>query len=136
MTRYHLFISHSWNYTDKYEGLLKLLDSDKSFSYSDYSVPKNSPIHNAKDDKALYNAIKSQMQYAGVVLILAGVYATYSNWINKEITIAKTEFKVSKPIIAVEYWGSERTSRVVKDSADEIVKWQAFSIISAIRRLS
>jgi len=61
VTRYHLFISHSWNYTDKYEGLLKLLDSDKSFSYSDYSVPKNSPIHNAKDDKALYNAIKSQM---------------------------------------------------------------------------
>jgi hypothetical protein len=64
------------------------------------------------------------------VIILAGVYASYSRWINIEIEIAQ---KYKKPIIAVEYWGAERTSKVVKDAATTIVKWQAKSIADAIR---
>ena len=57
--------------------------------------------------------------------------STYSKWINKEIQISKTDY--SKPIIAVEPWASEKTSKIVKDNADEIVKWQSKSIVDAIR---
>lgn len=134
-TSYNLFISHSWAYTDAYEKLVGLLDKDTTFVYKNYSVPKNDPIHNANNDKQLYEAIKNQMQYASVVLILAGVYSTYSKWINKEIDIAKNGFAKVKPIIAIEPWASEKTSKVVKDSADKIVKWQSSSIISAIKEL-
>lgn len=73
------------------------------------------------------------MSHAGCVLILAGVYSTYSKWINREIKIAKS---MGKPIIAIEPWGSERTSQVVKDAADDIVKWQSASVVNAIRNLS
>jgi hypothetical protein len=132
---YNLFISHSWSYSDAYEKLVNLLDSDKSFSYKNYSVPKDDPIHNAKNTAELKEAIKRQMQYASVVLILAGVYSTYSKWINIEIDLAKNGFSNKKPIIAIEPWGSERTSQVVKDNADKIVKWQTSSIIKAIREL-
>lgn len=65
------------------------------------------------------------------VVILAGVYSTYSKWINKEIEISKHVY--SKPIIGVEPWASERTSKIVKDNADEIAKWQSKSIVDAIR---
>ena len=41
--------------------------------------------------------------------------------------------KYNKPIIAVEYWGAERTSTVVKAAADVIVKWQAKSVADAVR---
>jgi phage-related minor tail protein len=68
------------------------------------------------------------------VVILAGVYSTYSTWINKEIEIAKQVY--SKPIVAIEPWASERTSAVVKDNADVIVKWQSSSIVQAIRDYS
>jgi hypothetical protein len=44
------------------------------------------------------------MSPSSVVLILAGVYATYSKWIDAEIRIAK---EYGKPIIAIEPWGSE-----------------------------
>ena len=132
---YNLFISHSWAYSNAYDGLLKLLNKDYTFKYADYSVPKNDPIHTNGTDKQLYAAIKEQISHASVVLIFAGVYANYSKWINKEITIAQTEFITPKPIIAVEYWGSERTSAVVKDAADLIVKWQSTSIIDAIKKL-
>ena len=99
---YHIFISHSWAYPDAYEGLIKLLNKDPNFSYSDYSVPKDDPIHNAGTSKELYNAIKAQVSKASVVIIMAGVYSTYSIWIKKKIEIAQTEISTQKPIISVE----------------------------------
>ena len=132
---YHLFISHSWAYPHAYEGLLNLLDRDASFDYTNYSVPKDDPIHTNGTDAELYAAIKEQISHSSAVLILAGIYASYSRWIQKEIQIAQTEFYVPKPIIAVEYWGAERTSSVVKNAADKIVKWNSKSIIDAIKEL-
>lgn len=130
-----MFISHSWTYSDAYEKLIGLLDNDSNFSYKNYSVPKDDPIHTKGTDKELYQAIKNQMSSCSVVLILAGVYASYSKWINKEIIIAQEEFSTPKKIIAIEPWGSEKTSTVVKDAADKIVKWNSSSIISAIKEL-
>lgn len=127
---YHLFISHSWTYQDEYEKLIDLLDAKKYFSYKNYSVPKDDPIHNTKNENQLIDAIHQQMQPTSCILILAGVYATYSKWINIEISLAK---KMEKTIIAIEPWGAERTSEVVKQSADYIVKWNTDSIVQAIR---
>mgnify|MGYP001766393137 CR=1 FL=1 len=131
---YNLFISHSWAYGDAYEKLIGLLDSKGgSFPYKNYSVTQNDPIHNAPNQVALRAAIERQIKPASVVLILAGVYSTYSKWINVEIEIAK---QLGKPIIAIEPWGSEKTSAVVKNAADKIVKWQTDSIVSAIRAIA
>jgi hypothetical protein len=131
---YNLFISHSWAYSDAYEKLIGLLNSKGGyFPYKNYSVPQNDPINNAPNQAALRAAIERQIKPASVVLILAGVYSTYSKWINIEIEIAA---RLGKPIIAIEPWGSEKTSKVVKDAADKIVKWQTDSIVNAIRELS
>lgn len=134
--KHNLFISHSWAYSDAYEKLIELLNKDEDFSYRNYSVPKDDPIHNAKNDKELYEAIKRKISPSCTVIILAGVYSSYSKWINKEITISKNEFYRPKPIIAVEPWGSERTSQKVKDNADIIVKWNSKSLINAIKQFS
>lgn len=130
---YNLFISHSWTYSDAYDKLVKLLNSVDKFEYKNYSVPKYDPIHNAKNDKELKAAIKEQMSHASCVLILAGLYATYSKWINIEIDLAKNDFVTPKKIIAIEPWGSERTSVVVKNSSDKIVGWNSNSIVNAIK---
>lgn len=130
---YNIFISHSWAYSDTYEKLIKLLNSDPNFCYKNYSVPINDPIHNARNDNQLKAAIKEQMSHASCILVLAGVYSTYSKWINIEIDLAKNGFKFPKKIIAIDPWGSERTSVVVKSSSNKIVKWQANSIIRAIK---
>lgn len=127
---YNLFISHSWTYSDAYNGLVNLLDKADNFSYRNYSVPKDDPIHNAKSDAALKEAIRNQMKPASCILILAGVYSTYSRWINIELDLA---VEMGKKIIAIESWGSERTSARVKAYADKVVKWQTSSIVSAIK---
>jgi len=131
--QHHLFISHSWAYGQSYNSLIELLRNKPYFYFSDYSVPKNDPVHTNGTDKELKEAIERKIKPCGVVIILAGVYSTHSKWINNEIAIAQ---KNSKPILAIEPWGSERTSRVVKDHADRIVKWNTESIVSAIRDLA
>ena len=136
MKTHHLFISHSWTYEDQYKNLINLLNSRIYFRFSDYSVPRNDPIHSANTDIQLRQAIRNQMSYCSVVLILAGVYATYSRWINIEIDLAKSSFYPPKPIIAIEPWGSEKTSVPVKRAADRIVRWNTESIIEAIRNLA
>ncbi|MDO4755538.1 MAG: TIR domain-containing protein [Parabacteroides sp.] len=127
---YNLFISHSWTYSDAYERLVDLLNNDTYFEYRNYSIPKDNPIHSARSMADLKESIRNKMFFASHVVILAGVYATYSKWINIEVELAK---EMGKKIIAVEPWGAEHTSKFVKDSADVIVKWQTASIVSAIR---
>lgn len=73
---YNLFISHSWSYEDQYKRLVALLDAAPYFSYKNYSVPKDDPIHNASNQWQLKEAIRRQMQPASCVIILAGVYST------------------------------------------------------------
>lgn len=128
---YHIFISHSWTYSDKYERLVEMLN-ESNISYKNFSVPKDDPIHTKGTDKALYDAIKNKISGCSVVLILAGVYSSYSKWINKEIKISKD---FSKPIIAIQPWGAEKTSTVVKENADKIVSWNTKSIVDAIKEL-
>ena len=130
---YNLFISHSWAYGDAYDRLLELLRAKPYFNFHDYSVPKDDPIHNAGSDWQLEQAIKKQMAPASCVLVLAGVYSTYSKWIRKEVHLARCGFSAPKKIIAIEPWGSQHTSQYVKENADEIVRWNTDSIVRAIR---
>lgn len=130
MTTYNLFISHSWTYSDQYDKLVSLLRNYSYFTFKNYSVPKDDPIHRASNASQLRAAIKTQMQCASCVLILAGVYSTYSKWINEEISIAQ---ELGKKIIAISPWGADRVSRPVAEAADEIVGWNTSSIVRAIR---
>lgn len=131
---YNIFISHSWAYGDAYDRLVELLNARGYFPFRNFSVPKDDPIHNAPNQQALYHAIYNQIQPASVVLIMAGVYATHSKWINHEIQIAKREFRVPKPIIAVKPWAQTNVSTIVSQNADELVGWNTESIVAAIRR--
>lgn len=132
----NLFISHSWSYGSQYQQLVNLLQKRRYFDFRNYSVPLGDPVHNAPTQAALRVAIRNHMQPCHVILILAGVYATYSKWINIEIDLAQSGFVQRKPIIAVRPWGNQRISSTVRDAADREVGWSTESIVKAIRELS
>ncbi len=136
MRTFNLFVSHSWAYSNNYKNLVNLLESRPYFDFRNYSVPRNDPVHTNGTDRELYRAILQKMDPCSVILILAGVYATYSKWIQKEVEIAREGFWIEKPTVAIEPWGSERTSAFVKDNADRIVRWNTESVVSAIRDLA
>jgi len=134
MNTYNLFISHSWSYSDAYDKLKNLLGSRPYFSYADFSIPKDDPVHTSGTDKELYEAILNKMRPCNVILIMAGVYSTYSKWINKEIQAAKKGFLNPKPIIAVKPWAQTNVSTIVSQNADVLVSWNTESIVEAIRQ--
>lgn len=132
---YNIFISHSWSYGSNYNNLVNLLRQNSGFIFKDYSVPKDDPIHNANNDAQLRQAIRDKMGPCSVVIVLAGVYATYSKWINEEIALAKRGFYKAKPTIAVRPRGNERISQTVRDAADRLVGWNTQSVVRAIREV-
>lgn len=136
MNTYNLFVSHSWRYSDSYERLINLLNERRYFSFKDYSVPPDDPIHNARNQKELREAIRRQMAPCHVVVVMAGVYATYSKWINIELDLAKNGFRSEKPVLAVRPRGNERISDTVREAADRVVGWNTESIVKAIRALA
>ena len=129
MSTYHVFISHSWNYSDFYARLVEMLKAKPTFSFKNYSVPSVNPITGARTDRELKDAIEVKMRMSSVILIMAGMYSTYSKWINIEIEIAK---RLGKPIIAIKPFGAERISTVVRDASHKECAWNTNSIIQAI----
>ncbi len=135
MKQYNLFLSHSWSYSDEYDKLIGLLENKQYFDFRDYSIPKDDSVHNASNSILLYEAIKRKISLCHIVIVLAGVYATYSKWINNEIKIAKKEFSYPKPILAVVPRGQMNISTVVRSNADGIAYWNTDSIVDKIREL-
>lgn len=75
-----------------------------------------------------------QINPSQVVIILGGMYAAHSAWIEYEIKEAK---RLNKPIIGVRPWGQERTPQIVQDASwVPLVGWNSASVVSAVRQLS
>lgn len=130
---YNIFISHSWSYSGAYESVAGFFDNHPYFYWKDYSVPKDDPIHHARTNAELERALAAKIAHASCVVVLGGVYSSYSEWISKEIALAKS---MGKPIIGVRPWGADRMSALVQDNADVIVGWNSDSIVNAVRDYS
>lgn len=127
---YRVFISHAWTYNDEYYRLVNMLDTAPRFSWKNYSVPEHDPKH-TRTNKQLVQALYDQIKPTHTVIILAGMYVPYSDWIQKEIDIA---LELKKPILGIVPWGSEKIPKAVQDAADEMVGWNTNSIVSTVRQ--
>lgn len=136
--RVHVFVSHSWTYSEHYERIHGwLFGSGWRFGqarveFKDYSVPKDDPIHNAGTVRELKDAIYRHISPCHVVVIPTGMYTNHSKWIQKEIDGA---LQYGKPILGVNPWGQQRRSGRVQEAADEVVGWNEKSVVSGIWRL-
>lgn len=126
---YKLFISHSWDYEDDFERLKNRLDDVDGFEFLDYSVPQDDPL-DAQSNAELRRQLRSKIKQTSAVVIISGMYASYSDWIEAEINIAND---LDKPIIGVKPWGNERMPRKVKEEARVIVGWNTQSIVDAVQ---
>lgn len=131
----HVFISHSWTYSGHYDTLADWIfnqswsSGQASIAFQNFSVPKNDPILNAGNDKQLQDAINAQIARSHVIVIPTGMYANYSKWIGKEI---KGAGAYTKPILAVNPWGQQRTSSVVSNAAAKTVGWNSKTVVGGI----
>lgn len=132
---YNIFVSHAWTADSDYNGLIRLLDSDSSFRYRNYSVPRSNPLEiDAPTDlgrkRQLSVKLREQVRQASVVIIIAGMYFNHREWIQKEIELAN---EMNKPILVVRPWGQERIPTELQKY--RTVYWNTTSIISGIKEI-
>ena len=136
--RIHVFISHSCAYSGHYDKLREWIFEgtwrfgQASLAFLDYSVPKDDPIHDARSDRALKDAIYRKTARSHVVVIPTGMYANHSEWIRKEIDGARDK---GKPMLGVDPRGQRRTSSVVGGAAARTVGWNSRSVVRGIWEL-
>ena len=133
---YDIFISHAWKYNADYYKLLNNLKATPNFRIRNYSVPEHDPVIDPKSNvgrRKLEGLIDNQIRPVNIVLILSGMYAAYSFWIEKEIEIADS---YNKPIIGIKPRGQVRTPFVISNSSVEMVGWSTPNIVDKIRTYS
>lgn len=128
---YNVFISHSWDHVDDLRNLRRLLENRGYFNVNFMETPPHDPI-NSLNSAYVKSVIKGHLRNSDVVIGIAGVYASYSEWMKWELD---TAIELRKPILGIVPWGQINVSREVQDRAKEVVRWNTESIVDAIRRL-
>jgi hypothetical protein len=107
--------------------VVRWLDEAPHFQWENLSVPEHDPL--APGD-TLAAELRNQMRPADVFVILAGMYAARSDWIDFELEFAR---RIGRPIIGVRPWGAERMPAAIQNAAQYVVGWNSDSIVAAIR---
>lgn len=129
---YKLFISHRWEYDNLLQNLKNLLNERGYFSAEYYQIEKDSPI-NSENASVIKANITKRLEESDVVLAIAGVSASYSEWMQWEMDKA---MELGLKIIGVIPRGNERISQEVCSRSETDVRWNTESIVDAIRKYS
>ena len=124
---YNVFISHAWTYSEDYYKIVQFLNEAANFSWRNLSVPTHDRLPTAE----LEARLRDQMRPADVFLIIGGMYAAHSDWIDFELTFAR---RIGRPVVGVQKWGSERMPVAIQRAAKEISGWSTVGIVGSIRR--
>lgn len=129
---YSLFISHSWAHDDVLQNLKSLIDGRGYFQAEYTQVEKDCPINSEKASVIKANITK-RLEQSDVVLAIEGMFASYSDWMQWEMDKAK---ELGLNVIGVIPWGQDRISQQVYNRSVTDVRWNADSIVDAIRKYS
>lgn len=126
---YSVFVSHSWDHSDDLINLHNLLNKREYFYHDSQEVTKDNPI-NSKNAIYIKRRLRELIRNSNILLALAGIYASHSEWMSWEIETAK---ELGIPIVGIIPRGQERISKVVSNNSIEDIHWNTESIIQAIR---
>lgn len=129
---YKLFISHRWEYDNLLQNLKDLLNERGYFSAEYYQFEKNCPCYSEKASVIKANITK-RLKETDVVLAIAGVSASYSEWMQWEMDKA---LELGLNIVGVIPRGNERISQEVYKRSVEDVRWNTESVVNAIKKYS
>ena len=126
-----IFISHAWTYNEDYWTIIKWFNEESNFSWKNCSVPSHDALPD-KTSKGLSAGMTRQISPAQGVILIGGMYAAHSDWIDYEINEA---VRMSKLIIGIRPWGQERVPLTMQNAATIMVGWNRASLIQAVRDL-
>ncbi len=125
-----IFVSHAFQEHEDYHRLFEYLESTTNFFYTNSAAPGKVPAEGTK--VALEDELRQQIEPAEVVIVLAGLYDKFKDWIDFTLLAAK---ELEKPIIAIEYFGAaQEIAPEIAEHVAEVTPWNERSMVDAIRR--
>lgn len=127
-----LFASHSWAHGHHRDGLHTLVSPEwrKGVDFHDLSASEEHPLHYGDDHDRLVGLLAERIRKCDAVLLLAGMYSSYSYWIEVEATLAR---HYNKPILAIAPHGQKRLSSVATEASPfQPIRWRGESVRNAI----
>ena len=97
----------------------------------DYSIPVKKALP-PMGKTMLRASITEKIHHASVVIILAGMYAAYSDWIDYEIDEA---ILLGKPILGIYPRGQEHAPKKITANANLMVRWNSNSVVKGFKQL-
>lgn len=129
---YNVFISHSWSHVDDLVRLRSLLNKRGYFNVEFKEVAPMDAI-NSRNSDYIKRVLRDKITQSDIVIGMAGVYASHSDWMEWEMSIANSH---DIKVIGVVPRGNINISQIVRKYAVDIVRWDTESIVNAIRRYS
>lgn len=127
---YNLMISHSWHYEEHYEKVVNWLNEGLGKSeWKNLSVRADNPL-DTETDEELKEKLSNRVRLSSAIIVLTGMYAFYSRWIDYEIDEA---IRMNKVIIGVRPWGQERIPKKISENATVMVGWNKNSVVNAVK---
>ena len=128
----NIFISHSWNYSERYNSMHLLLNNRLYFNWKNFSVPETKKFE-LNTRVSLENQLKRQINPTHCVIIIGGMWTNHSDWIQFELDYA---YNIGKPILGVRPRGAKIMPQSIINKSTEVCNWNSDSIVNAIRRIS
>jgi hypothetical protein len=124
-----LFVTHAWDNSDDYLRVFEYLESANNFFYKNCSTPDQMP---AGDKEALRESLRRQIAPAEVVIALPSLAATDRELLQFQMVFAQA---CNKPVVLMRTFGSAApVAKVIAEMANEVVDWDARSLVDSIRR--
>lgn len=125
-----LFVSHTFQEHDDYYRVFEYLESVPNFYYTNFSAPDQMPESGGKE--GIRDALREQIKPAEAVIISSTMYSENLDWVTFQMDVAQA---FEKPIVALEPFGTnQEVPEEVAKRADEVVEWNARSLVDAIKR--
>lgn len=87
---YSVFISHSWGHADDLKKLRNLLEERGYFHVEFNEASPDEPI-NSENSAYIKRRLKEKISNSDIVLGIAGMYASHSDWMEWELDTALEE---------------------------------------------
>lgn len=127
----NIFVSHSWDHLNDLRILRNLLNNRGYFNVEFLEVTPDVAF-NSNKIYYLHMKVGELIEKADILIGLAGVYASHSDWMQWEMDKAKS---LGKPILGVIPWGQTNISNEVAKRADDMCRWNTESIVEKLRKL-
>jgi hypothetical protein len=126
---FQVFVTHGWDNSDDYLRVFEYLESANNFFYKNCSKPDQMP---AGDKEALRESLRQQIAPAEVVIAVPGMADSNRELLQFQMVFAQA---CHKPVLLMKNFGSAApVAKVITELADEIVDWDARTLVDAIKR--